>query len=329
MTAASSRSRRCERLAMSRWFSMMSRSVCDAEPSRCSRLAARMAISALTSGMAAFFVVLGFADVVQQQREVKQAGPVQALKQRRVIFIRRLLRLPDFVELFEADQRVFVGGVLMIKFVLHEAGQLAEFGNVFAEQVDLVHRAQNRRDFAAPFEDGQERFADVLVVQKIAVHERELVADELREVGMQLQPPLLRVQKNAHEPARRIAENAAGRGVDFAVDEFEAVHGFRFAAFRAATRAAKACLERRDERHALFQRARDEENVPHVRVKVAHEFLDALARRTVAVAERVRHGGLQVFPQHVERRGRLRNAVPSARAAENRRRLQAACARPR
>ena len=66
----------------------------------------------------------------------------------------------------------------------------------------------------------------LLVVQKVAVHERELVADELREVGMQCQSPLLRVQKHAHQPARRVAENAAGRGVDFAVDEFESVHGF-------------------------------------------------------------------------------------------------------
>ena len=90
----------------------------------------------------------------------------------------------------------------MIKFVLHEAGELAEFGNVFAEQIDLVHRAQHRRHFAAPFEDGQKRFAHMLVVQKLPVHERKLVADELREIGMQFQPPLLRVQKNPHEPAR-------------------------------------------------------------------------------------------------------------------------------
>ena len=160
--------------------------MCVADSSRRSRLAARMAISALASAMPALFVVRGLADVVQQQREVKQAGPFEALKQRRVMFVRRLLGFPDFVELFEADQRVFVGGVLMVKLVLHQARQFAEFGNVFAEQIHLVHRAQNRRDFAAPFEDGQERFAHVLVVQKVAVHQRKLVADQLRQVGMQL-----------------------------------------------------------------------------------------------------------------------------------------------
>ncbi len=252
-------------------------------------------------GMGAFFFMArGFADIVQQQREVKQAGALKALKQRRVILIRRLLRLPDFVQLFEADQRVFVGGVLMIKFMLHEAGQLPEFGNVFAEQVDLVHRAQDWRDLAAPFEDGQESFADVLVVQKIAVHQRNLVADQLRQVGMQPQPPLLRMEKDAHEPARRITENAVGRGVDFPVDEFEAVQRLGFAAFRQISPQRKPS-RLRDERHALLQRARDEENIPRVRVKVAHEFLDAPARRAVAVAEREGDGGLEIFPQHVHR----------------------------
>ena len=53
--------------------------------------------------------------------------------------------------------------------------------------------------------------------------------------------------------------------------------------------------------HALFERARDEENIPHMRVEVAHEFLDAPARRAVMVAEAARNGGLQIFPQRVQR----------------------------
>jgi len=63
-------------------------------------------------------VVIGLADVVQQQREVKQPGTFETLKQGRVMLIRLVRRLPNPVELFEADQRVFVGGVLMIKLVL-------------------------------------------------------------------------------------------------------------------------------------------------------------------------------------------------------------------
>src|SRR5208283_4170514 len=137
-------------------------------------------------GMVAFFVVFRFADVVQQQREVKQAGAVETLKQRRVMFVRLVLRLPNPVELFEADQRVFVGGVLMIKLVLHQAGEPAEFRDVFAEQIHLVHGAQNRRDAAAASENGKKRLAHALVVKKIVAPQQKLVRDDLREVGMQL-----------------------------------------------------------------------------------------------------------------------------------------------
>jgi hypothetical protein len=153
---------------------------------------------------------------VQQAARDKAGRDVQGFEKRRVIFIGQVFGFPDAVELLEADQRVLVGGVLMVKLVLHEAGELAEFGNVFAEEVHLVHGAQNGRHLAAPFENGQKRLAHVLVVQKLAVHQRELVADELREVGMQPQMPLLRVQKNAHQAARLVAENAVGGGVNFA-----------------------------------------------------------------------------------------------------------------
>jgi len=252
--------------------------------------------------MAAFFVAFRLADIVQQQRQVKQAGPVQPLEERRIIFIRRLRRLPDFVELFQADQRVLVGRVLMIEFMLHQAGELAELGDVFAEQVHLVHRPQNRGDFPAPFQDGQERFADVFVVQKVTVHEGKLVADELRKVGMQGHPPLLCVKENAHEPARRVAKNPVGDGMNLALDEFETVHHLRRqVAFGQPGAQGQPARRRRGQRHALFQRARDEVNVPHVRIKVAHEFLNAQTRRTFGVTQRMRHGGLDVLSQNVER----------------------------
>ena len=219
------------------------------------------------------------------------------------MFIRLVLRLPNPVELFKADQRVFVGGVLMIKLMLHEAGEPAEFRNVFAEQIHLMHGAQHRRDAAAAFENGQKRLAHALVVQKITVHQRKLVPDELREVGMQLQPVLLRVEEHAHQTARLVAENAAGRSADFAVPEQKTIHRLHRAApfGQPGAQRGQPVLRRREQGHALFQRARDEKNVPHVRVEVAHEFFDAHARRPLAVAEAERNGGLQIFAQRVER----------------------------
>lgn len=134
------------------------------------------------------------------------------------------LRLPDAIQLFQTDQRVLVGGVLMIKFVLHQAGQPAELGHILPEKIHLVHRAQDGGDVAALVEDGEKGFRDVGVVQKIPVHQRDLAADELRQVGMQPQAALLRVQENPHQPARLVAEDAVARRVNLALDELEPVH---------------------------------------------------------------------------------------------------------
>jgi hypothetical protein len=122
---------------------------------------------------------------------------------------------------------VFVGGVLMIKLMLDETGELAEFGNVFAEQIDIVHRAEDWRNVSALVENGQKALTDVLIGKKRAIHERELIANELKEVRMQSQAALLGIEKHAHEAAGLIAEDAIGRGVDFAVDEFETVEWLR------------------------------------------------------------------------------------------------------
>ena len=133
-----------------------------------------------------------------------------------------------------------------------------------------MHRAQDGRHAAALVEDGQEGLPHVLVGQEGAVHQGKLVADELGEVRVQAQAALLGVEKNAHQPARLVAEDAVGGGVDFAVDEFEAVH--RFAA---GLRPPAAARERRSEkpepparagqqRQALLEGAGDEEDVARV-----------------------------------------------------------------
>jgi hypothetical protein len=81
----------------------------------------------------------------------------------------------------------------MIELVLDEAGEAAEFGNVFSEQADFVHGTENGRDISALIQDFQERRADVFVFDKFAIYEGELIADGLREIGMEPQTPLLHV----------------------------------------------------------------------------------------------------------------------------------------
>ncbi len=158
---------------------------------------ARGAVRHFRAGFGVFALIVrrGLADIMQQQREIQDARTLQALQQWRIMFIGHFAGFPNFIELFEADQRVFISGILMIKFVLHKAGQLAKFGNIFSEKIHLVHGAQRRGNFAAPFENGEKCFAHMLVVQKCAVHERQRIADQLRQVGMQLQLALLRIAK--------------------------------------------------------------------------------------------------------------------------------------
>ena len=57
----------------------------------------------------------------------------------------------------------------------------------------------------------------------------------------------------------------------------------------------------RQEGQALLEGAGDQVNVAHVAVEVSHEGLEAPDRRTVRVAEMVRHGRLEAFDQHVRR----------------------------
>ena len=117
-------------------------------------------------------VAVGFADVVEQQGQVEHEGPLQLLEEGGVGGVGRRFGLPDAVQLLEAHQRVLVGGVLVVELVLHQAGELAELREVLAEQIHLVHGAQDGRDAAALVEDGQEAFPHVLVRQERAVHQR-------------------------------------------------------------------------------------------------------------------------------------------------------------
>ena len=169
-------------------------------------------------------VAVRLAGVMQQQRQVKDVGPLQALEQLRIMGVGSDLGLPDPVNLLQAHERVFVRGVLVIKLMLHQAGQPAELGNVFAEQTRLMHGAQDGRHVAALVQDAQKRLAHVLVVKKRAVRERQLVADELRQIRVQPQPALLRMQIDAHQPPGLIAKHPRGGRVNVAVNEFEAVH---------------------------------------------------------------------------------------------------------
>ena len=75
---------------------------------------------------AGFRMALGvfrFAGVVEEHRQIEDVGPRHLLQDGAVLREGRLGGVDDFVEHLDANERVFVGGVTMKKFVLHQAGQ--------------------------------------------------------------------------------------------------------------------------------------------------------------------------------------------------------------
>ena len=120
---------------------------------------------------------------------------------------RRLSCVPDLVEFLEADERVLVRRVGVKKLVLHEAGHPAELRNVASQQIDLVHGTQGGGDVAALVENLEKRLVVFRVVDEVVVHQRDVVAQQLREVGVKLEAALLGVQEHAHESSRLIPEN--------------------------------------------------------------------------------------------------------------------------
>src|SRR2546425_642050 len=106
---------------------------------------------------------------------------------------------------------------------------------------------------------------------------------------MELQAPLLGVEKHAHQTARLIAENSARQRINLPVNAVESVHELPLktapsVAEQFAER-RQAPLQMRQKREPLFQRAGDEVNVPHVAVELAHELFEPLDRRTVGITE--------------------------------------------
>ena len=94
----------------------------------------------------------------------------------------------------------------MIKLVLHQAGQPPKFRDEFPEKPDLVHGAEDGRDVAPVIEYFQKSFAHMRIAQKGVVHQRQLIANELGQIRMELEPALLDMQKNSHEPLRAVSK---------------------------------------------------------------------------------------------------------------------------
>src|SRR5437868_15326528 len=83
------------------------------------------------------------------------------------------------IELIDAKKGVFVRGVAVKKFMLHQTGQLAKLRNLTAAIIDPVHETQRAADVAFPGQDLFETLARRFGVAVTAGDLAERAADEV------------------------------------------------------------------------------------------------------------------------------------------------------
>ena len=235
-----------------------------------------------------FADVFGAAGIVKNDGEVERVGIGDFVKEAAIDSAARIVLGDELVELFDAAQRVFVGGVAVEKFVLDEAVERAEFRQVTAEKSDAVHEAQHARDITFAFEDRLECFAVGFRATEGPVDVVPVLRDEAADLRAELEVAKLAMLEEPHESMRVLAENFAMGGEKSAIAGDEAVEFFS-AFFAEGEERANAGIRARIlfELEGLHQRGRVLVDVAGVAVVIPHEGLGA----TQDVALRVVEGG--------------------------------------
>ena len=135
----------------------------------------------------------------------------------------------------------------------------------------------------------------MLVLEKFPVHERKMISNHLHQIRMQLELALLDVQKYAHEAPWLLTENTRGAGADFFIHNFESVNQLLNSPLApGAQQSAQGgqATAFGNQRETLLYSARNQINVAHVGVNVAHESFETLAGSAICVAEIISNGRL-------------------------------------
>ena len=215
--------------------------------------------------------------------------------------------------MFQANDGVFVGSVDVIEFVLHLAGQFAEFRKVFAQQADFMHGSQSAGDIAFLVENFDESLPNVRISKKGAIGQNQLGSDGVCQVGTEAQASLLGVAEHAHQPARLFFEGSGVGQKNLPVLELEAVHEDGFSAFQEVGYCFQSAAFR-GKGHALLKGAAEEVNVSQVSVDFVHEGFQSSGGRAVRETKRVGNAGLENALKHFFGAvGKVVHFVPNAK----------------
>src|SRR5580692_377333 len=141
----------------------------------------------------------GFPGIMQQERQVKHVGILNLQKKRFICCQFRVLCIDERVQLLNANQGMFVRGVPVKKLVLHQTGQIAEFGQISSQEIHLVHHTENVSDLAFPGQDGRESFSGGSCVLGSAIYQPGTPTNQLLELRTQFHFTLLRVEEDPHQ----------------------------------------------------------------------------------------------------------------------------------
>ncbi len=107
----------------------------------------------LSAGLGVSLERFPFADVVQEEDEVKQGGSLRRVKNLGVLARMGRLSSEYLVQLSYRIKRVDIRRVAMVVLVLNKARQTSEFGYKTLENAELVHPVDDWENLAGGLED--------------------------------------------------------------------------------------------------------------------------------------------------------------------------------
>jgi hypothetical protein len=124
-----------------------------------------------------------------------------------------LRRKQNGIELSMHTSVCFVRRVAMKKFMLHQAIQRAEFGEIAPEHAEIVHEAKGSPDLALA-RDREEGFPRGDSILECAVNQVQSAADKVDKLRMEFQLADLRVMERTHEAVGIVVENLPRLGLE-------------------------------------------------------------------------------------------------------------------
>src|SRR4029434_10790279 len=100
----------------------------------------------------------GLAAVMEKQRQIKNEWVFELLENPAIGDQLRIIRRRQSIEFVDTYQRMLVRRVTMQKLVLHQTGELAEFGDVSPQEINPMHHSKDPANFPFP---RQNRLKDV------------------------------------------------------------------------------------------------------------------------------------------------------------------------